>query len=161
MAGQGVEDTVVAEPQPEDAGLLCNVGRRGYIKTLLPELAHHGICVKWTRFSLVQMCSFKLQWDKEMILTCYYLATYYADLKQIDCPYNVDLQPCYLPNKQLQGIEGHYNGDCNIVTIIWLGDHRKNITFYSRYITKERSVLYMTVWLMRRVKFLMMQRRRF
>ena len=143
MAGQGGEDTVVAGPQPEDIGLLGNVGRRGFITTILPELAHHGICVKWTRFSLVQMCSFELQWDKEMILTYYYLSTYYADLKKITCPVNVDLQPCYPSNNLLQGSDGRYNGDCNVVTIFRLDYHRvQHHILFKIYHARKEGVIY-------------------
>jgi hypothetical protein len=83
----------VVELQAENKKLLCDIGRRGHITDILPELKHRGICVKWTQFSLTQMCSFKMQWDHEMITMCYYLYTYYADKHNISCPYTVDLEP--------------------------------------------------------------------
>src|SRR5688572_3800904 len=108
----------VAELQSENNHLLCDIGRRGHITDILPELKHRGICVKWTRFSLTQMCSLKAHWDQELITMCYYLYTYYADRHTIICPYIIDLQPSYLSFDQFQESEGHFNGDCDVVVIV-------------------------------------------
>ena len=105
MAGETEASMSVADPQTEDIPLLCNVGRRGNIKGILPELDNRGICVKWTQFSLKQMCSFKLQWDQDIILMYYYLSTYYAVLKNTTSPFKFDLEPCYLSEEQYRESE--------------------------------------------------------
>ena len=143
MAEQTQATMNVAIPQGENTRLLYNVGKKGYIRNILPELQHQGICVKWTRFSLQQMCCIQTQWNKDMILMCYYLYTYYADLKNISCPFKFNLGPCYLSNEQFQESEARFNGDCNIVTIFQSGDVRNNHHVLLKIYHKRRTcVLY-------------------
>ena len=68
------------------------------------------------------MCSAKIQWNKDMILMCYYLYTYYSGINNITCPFKVDLEPCYLADNQFQASEAHDHGNCDVVTIMLCGD---------------------------------------
>ena len=119
MDRQSVVTMNVGHQLGENKPLLCNTGKRGSINSVLPQLQHCSFCVEWTQFSLKQMCSIEIQWDKDMILLCYYLYSYYANRNNISnslC--TVHIEPSYLTDEVFQNDDNHLNGDCNVVTSI-------------------------------------------
>src|SRR5687767_8639585 len=114
--------TNVGHQPGENKPLLCNTGRRGSINSVLPQLQHCSFYVEWTQFSLKQMCSIEIQWDKDMILLCYYLYCYYANRNNITSHCMVHVEPSYLIDEVFQNNDNHLNGDCNVVTIFQHGD---------------------------------------
>ena len=82
-----------------------------------------GICVHWTRFSLQALLTIGTQWANKVILTYYYLLKYFAIRKNIEIPFDVDLNLCFVTNKNMLPIDFSYKGEQDLVVVMQSGNH--------------------------------------